>query len=167
MNTTEGLHFRAATESDLDRCYEIEKSAYTANQAASKAKILKRIQTYPEGFMLLQRSDQILGFISAGACYQVDLAKEEFKALIGHDPLGDKIVIMSVVIDPREQRKGLANAMLKNFISQMKATNKNEIHLICQTSLLPLYEDHGFVDQGVSDSNYGGLSWHEMALILN
>lgn len=160
------LVFRQATPSDLDRCFEIETTAYAGDEAATKEKILTRIQTYPEGFIVLENHTEIIGFINAGATHQVELSDEAFKELVGHDPLGQYIVIMSVVVDPRYQRQGFASLLLDNFIKQMQQLAKKEIYLICQTELIPLYAKHGFVHLGESDSEHGGLSWHEMSLSL-
>jgi len=160
------LHFRQATEQDTDRCFAIETSAYSASQAASKEKILKRIKTYSQGFIVLEKENQIIGFINAGACFAVQLADDDFKQMIGHDSLGDKTVIMSVVVHPDYQRQGIANIMLKNFIEHTKNLKKTEIHLMCETALIDLYARHGFIELGISDSNYAGLNWHEMSLTL-
>jgi len=96
----------------------------------------------------------------------VQLADDDFKQMLGHDPLGDKIVIISVVVHPDYQRQGIANTMLKNFIAHTKGLKKTEIHLMCETALIALYASHGFIEREISDSNYAGLNWHEMSLTL-
>ena len=160
------FNIRSAKISDVDRCFEIETSAYAGEEAATKEKILKRIQTYPEGFLVLANSEEIVGFINSGATDKVELSDEEFKELVGHDPDGKYIVIMSVVIHPKYQGKGLASLLMKSFINAMKEMGKTEIYLICQTELLTMYTKYGFVHLGESDSDHGGLSWHEMSLSL-
>jgi len=160
------LNIRNVTEQDIDRCYEIETTAYTGDEAASKEKILKRIRTYPEGFIVLENEREIVGFINAGATDNVVLSDEEFKELIGHDPAGKQIVIMSVVVHPDYQLQGMAARLMDAFIGRMKAMRKQEIYLICQTELIPMYAKFGYQDLGPSDSDHGGLSWHEMSLTL-
>ncbi|MFT6735173.1 MAG: hypothetical protein ACJAS9_003376 [Polaribacter sp.] len=61
-------------------------------------KNFRRITEYPEGFMFLENSEEIIGFINSAATHKVELSLEE---LIGHDPSGEHIVIMSVVIHPK------------------------------------------------------------------
>lgn len=160
------LVLRAAKENDLDRCFEIESISYSGDEAASKEKIQKRIATYPEGFLVLENSQEIIGFINAGATHKVELSDEEFKELIGHNPDGKFIVIMSVVVDPKYQKQGMANILMKQFIQNMKKLEKKEIHLICQTHLIDMYTKHGFVYLGKSESDHGGMSWHDMSLAL-
>jgi len=157
---------RTVKEKDLERCFEIESVAYAGDEAATKEKILKRINTYPEGFIVLENKDEIIGFINSGATHKVELSDEAFKELIGHDSTGAHIVIMSVVIHPKYQRQGLASKLMNSFISSMKKQNKKEIYLICQTELVLMYAKYGFIHLGESDSEHGGLSWHEMSLLL-
>jgi len=157
---------REAKESDLDRCYEIETISYAGDEAASKEKILKRIKTYKEGFVILEVDTEIVGFINCGACHEVELSDEEFKELVGHDSSGKHIVIMSVVVDPKFQGKGYSGKLLEHFIAKMKKLGKEDIYLICQTNLIDLYAKYGFKYICESDSDHGGLSWHEMILKL-
>lgn len=160
------LNIRNVTEHDIDRCYEIETVSYGGDEAASKEKILKRIRTYPEGFIVLENEREIIGFINAGATNNVVLSDEEFKELVGHDPKGKQIVVMSVVVHPDYQGQGMASRLMDDFIGRMKAIEKQEIYLICQTELIPMYANFGYKDLGPSDSDHGGLSWHEMSLAL-
>jgi len=160
------INMRLVTEQDLERCFKIETESYAGDEAASKEKILKRIKTYPEGFIILENEEEIIGFVNSGATHKVELSDEEFKELVGHDPSGLHIVIMSVVIHPKYQRRGFANLLLNHFIGAMKEMGKSNIYLICQTELIDLYAHHGFKHLGESGSNHGGLSWHEMSLQL-
>ncbi|MEG3755619.1 N-acetyltransferase [Psychromonas arctica] len=160
------FNIREAKTSDLDRCYEIERAAYAGDEAASKEKILCRIQQYPQGFLILENDIEIIGFVNSGATHHVQLSDEAFKELVGHDAAGKHIVVMSVVVHPDYQGKGYADTLLSAFIAQMQALKKSDIYLICQTELIHLYAKHGFTHLGPSDSLHGGLSWHEMSLSL-
>ena len=160
------LNIRNVKESDLDRCFEIENDSYAGDEAATKEKILTRIKTYPDGFIVIENKDEVIGFINSGATHHVELSDEEFKELIGHDPQGKYIVIMSVVVHPKYQGQGLANRLMSYFINRMRELGKAEIYLICQTELINMYSKHGFIHIGESDSSHGGLSWHEMSLSL-
>ena len=159
-------NIRIVTENDLDRCFEIESVSYAGDEAASRSKILKRILRYPEGFIVLENRSEIIGFINSGATHRVELSDEEFKELIGHDPKGAHIVVMSVVVHPDYQGKGHASMLLDSFTKTMKTAGKTDIYLICVTEMIGLYEKHGYRNVGVSDSDHGGLSWHEMSLSL-
>ncbi len=158
---------RPAQIKDLNRCYEIESLAYAGDEAASKEKIAKRINSYPQGFIVKEYQNQIVGFINSGACHQVELSDEDFKELVGHDPEGKHIVIMSVVVHPEFQYQGFARELMQAFIQQMKLLNKQDIYLICQTELTDMYAKFGFEYLQASNSEHGGLAWHEMKLVLD
>ena len=157
---------REASIIDLDRCYEIESTAYAGDEAATREKIENRISVYPEGFLVLEMNGEVAGLINSGATDNVQLSDEAFKELVGHDPQGKKIVVMSVAVHPQFQKKGLAGKLIKAFIEKMKAMGKSEVYLICQTGLIDMYASYGFEYIGVSDSEHGGLDWHEMSLSL-
>ena len=160
------LNFRTAVPSDLDRCFEIESVSYAGDEAASREKIGKRIRVYPEGFLVAENEREITGFINCGCAHRIELDDEDFKELVGHDPDGAHVVIMSVAVHPDYQRRGIASRLMRRFIHSMKALGKKDIFLICQQELIPMYAAHGFVHLGPSNSEHGGLSWHEMSLTL-
>ena len=157
------ITIRSVKEQDLDRCFEIESVSYVGDEGATKEKIFKRIQTYPEGFIVIENTDEIIGFVNSGATHKVELSDEEFKELVGHDPSGEHIVIMSVVVHPNYQGKGMASKLMHSFIEAMQKLDKSEIHLICQTELVDMYAKYGFNYLGESSSEHGGMSWHEMS----
>ncbi len=160
------IHIREARLEDLNRCFEIESVSYEGDEAATKEKIEKRIATYPEGFIVLEIDNIIAGFINCGATHTVELSDESFKELVGHTSEGKHIVIMSVVVHPQYQGQGLAGKLLQNFILKMTKLGKSEIFLICQESLVPMYAKYGFKYIAPSDSDHGGMSWHEMSIQL-
>ena len=96
MNASE-LKIRTVTEADLDRCFEIESVAYAGDEAATREKIHKRILAYPEGFVVLENDYEIVGFINCGAAHQVELSDEEFKELVGHDPLEPRVLLLELL----------------------------------------------------------------------
>ncbi len=160
------VNIREVRIQDLDRCFEIESVSYAGDEAASKEKIENRINTYSEGFIVLEQDKTVAGFINCGACNKVELSDEEFKELVGHDSEGKYVVILSVVVHPDFQGKGYAKLLMDSFIEKMTNLHKKEIYLICQTSLVDMYKKSGFVYIGESQSDHGGLSWHEMSLPL-
>jgi len=160
------VNIRTVQEQDLDRCFEIESVSYAGDEAATREKIRKRIKAFPQGFIVLEKDAEVIGFINSGACHEVELSDEEFKELVGHDPEGKHIVILSVVVHPACQGKGMASRLMHEFIARMIALDKSDIYLICQTELIDMYAGYGFVYLQVSNSDHGGMSWHEMSLSL-
>jgi len=161
------IKLREVSMADLNRCYEIETRSYRGEEAASREKIRKRIVVYPQGFVVLEHDGLVVGFINAGATHSVELCNDQLKELVGHDPEGRHIVIMSVAVHPDHQRKGYANRLLTFFIEKMRRYGKSDIYLICQQHLIKMYANHGFRYLSISGSNHGGLNWHEMYLPLD
>lgn len=147
---------------DLDRCEAIERAAYAGDEAATRARIEKRIREYPEGFIVLEHEGLVAGFINCGATDDVDLADEAFKDLEGHDPAGKHVVIFSVAVHPAFQGRGFAGQLLEAFVARMTARSKRSIHLICRRRHIGFYAKYGFIYGGLSSSTHGGLSWHAM-----
>lgn len=158
--------FRQAVPRDADRCFEIESAAYEGEEAATLPKICTRIADYPQGFLVMECSEKIIGFINSGCAHEVVMSDEAFKELIGHDPAAPNVVIMSVVIDPAYQGRGYASVMMKTFVQQMCQAGKQTIHLMCKQRHVDLYAKQGYRYVKPSSSDHGGMSWHEMVMDL-
>ncbi|NOC83847.1 MULTISPECIES: GNAT family N-acetyltransferase [unclassified Ruegeria] len=157
---------RNAQPSDAIRCFEIETDAYEGDEAATLEKIAKRIEVYPDGFLVLEVEGEIVGFVNCGCAYNVEMSDEEFKELVGHDPGAPNVVIMSVVVDPAHQGKGLSRALMTEFVGRMRKMGKSAIYLMCKEHHVPLYQRFGYNYLRPSTSDHGGMTWHEMSMQL-
>ena len=157
---------RQARSEDAARCYEIESTAYEGDEAATLAKIQKRIAEYPQGFLVMELDCRVAGFINSGCAYEVAMSDEAFKELVGHDPAAPNVVVMSVVIDPAFQGRGYASALMSAFVGRMRQAGKASIHLMCKERHVGLYRRQGFRYMRPSASDHGGMSWHEMVMEL-
>lgn len=158
--------FRNATLTDAKCCFDIETAAYEGDEAATRDKIARRIAEYPQGFVLLEGDDDVIGFINSACAQEVDMSDEAFKELTGHDPDAPNVVILSVVVDPAWQGHGHARALMVEFIARMTALGKQTIHLMCKAHHVPMYEKFGYRYVRPSASDHGGMTWHEMVLPL-
>ena len=158
------ITFRQPTLKDAERCYQIETTAYEGDEAATLENIRTRIARYPQGFLILEQGDEIVGFINSGCAHNVVMSDEEFKELIGHDPLAPNVVIMSVVVSPEHQGKGFSTLLMRRFVEQMQRLGKKTIHLMCKEQHVALYAKLGYQYVQPSPSDHGGMSWHEMVM---
>lgn len=158
--------FRAPTQHDVERCYDIEISAYEGDEAATKEKIALRIAEYPQGFLVMQVGEKIVGFINSGCAHEVKMSDEEFKQLVGHDPAATNVVIMSVVVAPEEQGNGYSSLLMREFVGRMRDMGKTAIYLMCKERHVALYEKFGYRYLRPSESDHGGMAWHEMRMAL-
>ncbi|MDM9594718.1 Ribosomal protein S18 acetylase RimI [Pseudomonas guariconensis] len=159
-------HLRQATSKDVDRCYQIEISAYEGDEAATREKIATRIAQYPEGFLVLELEGVVIGFINSGCAFDVVMSDESFKELVGHDAQAPNVVIMSVVVDSAFQGRGFAGLLMSHFVDQMRQRGKATIHLMCKDRHVGLYEKMGYRYVQPSASDHGGMAWHEMVMAL-
>lgn len=158
--------FRPAVPADAQRCFQIESTAYEGDEAATLEKIRTRIAQYPEGFQVMELGGWIAGFINSGCAHDVVMSDEAFKELVGHDPQAPNVVIMSVVLDPEYQGKGYASRMMAQFVHDMVQRHKSSIHLMCKERHVGLYERMGYTYVRPSPSEHGGMSWHELTMLL-
>ncbi|RLJ41160.1 ribosomal protein S18 acetylase RimI-like enzyme [Litoreibacter meonggei] len=158
--------FRYASPSDAKRCFDVETLAYDEDEAATLEKISKRIAEYPQGFLILEVGKEIVGFINSGCACEVEMSDEDFKELIGHDPAAPNVVIMSVVVDPAYQGRGLSTKLMSEFVRRMTESKKESIHLMCKEHHVSLYEKFGYRYTQPSTSAHGGVQWHEMMMKL-
>lgn len=158
--------FRTAAPSDATRCFDIETAAYEGDEAATLEKIAKRIAIYPQGFLILEANNSIVGFVNSGCAHDVEMSDEDFKELIRHDPTAPNVVIMSVVVDPEHQGQGLSTALMVEFAKRMADMEKATIHLMCKVHHVTLYEKFGYRYIQPSASDHGGMQWHEMIMEL-
>lgn len=108
----------------------------------------------------------MVGFINCGSAEKVEMSDEDFKELVGHDPNASNVVIMSVVVDPSQQGKGLSRALMVEFVERMRKMDKATIHLMCKKHHVTLYEKLGYTYLRASASDHGGMTWHEMSMAL-
>lgn len=166
LTMTAQISFRHAIPADAERCFEIEAGAYEGDEAATLVKISKRIAQYPQGFLVLEADGRIVGFINSGCAHTVVMSDEAFKELVGHDASAANVVIMSVVVDTAEQGKGYAKMLMSGFVERMRAMEKQTIHLMCRDRHVALYEKLGYRYVQPSDSDHGGMAWHDMMMTL-
>ena len=155
---------RQAAAEDAERGYQIEIGAYEGDEAATLEKIRTRIGQYPQGFLILEQGDEIVGFINSGCAHDVVMSDEAFKELVGHDPLAANVVIMSVVVAPEHQGKGFSKLLMGQFVELMQGQGKKTIHLMCKEQHVQLYARMGYEYVLPSPSNHGGMTWHEMVM---
>ena len=54
--------------------------------------------------------------------------------------------------------------LLKRAIDDAGKQGRRGLVLTCKERLVPYYAKFGFVNEGVSSSTHGGVTWHQMRL---
>ncbi|CAG8649810.1 18906_t:CDS:2 [Acaulospora morrowiae] len=186
------LTFKYVSESDVERAFELESQGYPPEEAATLEKLIYRQKHAPELFLgaylstsstlphtssSLQSSQLILiGFIVSTLTISPSLTEE---SMSHHDPSGKTVCIHSVCVDKHYRRRGVALALLKEYIKRLgkdfrELDRENEgkrkyerIVLISHDYLIPLYQKAGFVFKGESQIVHGNEKWFDLVLDLN
>jgi ribosomal protein S18 acetylase RimI-like enzyme len=156
------LVIRSATPEDATLCYVIEAQCFEPSEAATQARIRTRIDLYPEGFLVAELDDQIIGFTNSGATHKDDLSDESLKDMVGHEDNGANLVVFSLAVLPAHQGHGYARRLIDELASRAKLLRKQHVLLLCKSNLVAFYTKLGFEDAGLSQSNHGGYAWHQM-----
>ncbi len=159
------IKIRHANKFDVVGCHETESACYTTD-GATKEKIRKRIKLYPEGFLIAESEEKIIGLINSAATDKEDITDEEFKDMVCHTKDGRNMVIFSLAVLPEFQGNGISKQLMSRFIKISKDLKKEKILLICKSELITYYQNYGFLYVKKSKSKHGGFEWHEMYLPL-
>ena len=81
-----------------------------------------------------------------------------------HEEQGDWQMIFGVNTIPAYRRCGLAEQLLKRAIADAKAQGRKGLVLTCKDKLIHYYAKFGFVNEGVSASVHGNVTWYQMRL---
>lgn len=160
------LKIRRVKDNDLDDCYRVESACYTSD-GATMEKIQKRIKLFPEGFLVAESKNEIIGLINSASTDKEDITDEELKDMVSHDKDGKNMVIFSLAVLPEFQGNGISKQLMLRFIAVSKNLKKEKILLLCKSELIPYYQNYGFLYGGKSKSKHGGFEWYEMYLPLN
>ena len=160
------MRIRHAEISDLDTVSKLESEGFPPSEADTKEVIKDRLNKFSDCFWLLDDYGEIYAFIAGMATDEHDLNDEMFKHSEMYNPDGDWLIILSVVTGKNQRHKGYASDIMNQVIADTKAQNRKGIVLTCKEELLPFYSKFGFVNEGISQSNLGGVKWYQMRLDL-
>lgn len=149
---------------DLDRLATIEAASYPKAEAASKESIKKRMESFPECFWILEEDGVIKSFINGMATDEEDLTDIMYDDASMHKKDGEWQMIFSVVTEKSYRGKGLAKQVMNKVIEDCKARKRKGIVLTCKDRLRLFYEEFGYKDEGISQSNHGDTIWYKMRL---
>ena len=77
---------------------------------------------------------------------------------------GKVICILSVATEPNLQRRGIAAKLIETLIAKAKERGMDAVSLACKDKLVHYYAKFGFVLNGISASEHGGVQWNDMIL---
>ena len=158
------MRLRYGRVEDLKALAEIEKECFPAQEVIPEEVYCERLQILPDQFWILEEDGEIAGFIHAMASDEEHIQDSLYHNLEMYREDGDWLMILSVDTPERYRRRGHAAKLLERVIDDAGKKGKKGLVLACKESLIPFYEKFGFVNEGISQSVFGGVQWYEMRL---
>ena len=159
------MNIRNGRISDVDELTAIEAECFPAAEAAERKSFEDRLKHYADHFWILEDDNgKIISFVNGMVTDEEHLTDKMYEKASMHDENGAWQMIFGVNTLPKYRKNGYAEAVLRNVISDAKEQSRKGLVLTCKEKLIHFYGKLGFVDEGVSDSEHGGVVWHEMRL---
>ena len=158
------MNIRHATLEDLDILDKVENECFPPNEAASRKALEGRLKVYPNHFWLLEDGDQVVSFVNGMVTDLPDLCDEMFDDPHMHNDKGAWQMIFGVNTIPAYRKRGCAGQLLEQASKQAREQGRKGLVLTCKDKLVHYYAKFGFVSEGVSQSEHGGVVWYQMRL---
>jgi ribosomal-protein-alanine N-acetyltransferase len=129
---------REALKEDLRQVSRIEKISFKDPYPLSLLSFLLMIS--PEYFLVAEASGKIIGYVSA-------LVEK-----------GEKAHLVSIAVDPKHRRVGVARVLLEALIRKLKARGIKELSLevrVSNRAARQLYRSLGFKEESIIKAYYG------------
>ncbi|NLT08699.1 MAG: GNAT family N-acetyltransferase [Ruminococcus sp.] len=160
----QGLNIRKAGISDLDTVTELERSCFPVPEAAGRKAFELRLQNYPECFWLLEIDGQIISMINGMTTDVKELCDEMYSGTDMYAADGKWLMLFGVATAPAYRKSSFASKLMERVIEDTKKHGRWGIVLTCKEELIPFYSRFGFVSEGISSSEHGGVKWYQMRL---
>lgn len=159
------MNIRNGRISDVDELTAIEAECFPVAEAAERKSFEDRLKHYADNFWILEDDNgKIISFVNGMVTDEEHLTDKMYENASMHNENGAWQMIFGVNTLPKYRKKGYAETVLRNVISDAKEHGRKGLVLTCKEKLIHFYGKLGFVDEGVSDSEHGGVVWHEMRL---
>ncbi|PAK87553.1 GNAT family N-acetyltransferase [Lentilactobacillus parakefiri] len=157
------LVYQPALISELPAIIKIERSGFSPAEAATKAAMRQRIQSYPETFLTAHNQDhQLVGYVVGPASTDRYINDDLFADAQPNDPNAPYQTILSLAVHPDYQHRGVAGGLLEELGMISKQQHRKAISLTCLRTLVSFYEQHGYQNEGPSASTHAGETWYNM-----
>ena len=159
------MNIRNGRISDVDELTAIEAECFPAAEAAERKSFEDRLKHYADHFWILEDDNgKIISFVNGMVTDEEHLTDEMYENTSMHNENGAWQMIFGVNTLPKYRKNGYAETVLRRVIDDAKKQGRKGLVLTCKEKLIHFYGKLGFVDEGVSDSEHGGVVWHEMRL---
>ena len=155
---------RTAVPTDAAALAEVEALCFPAAEAAPEQQFRDRLQAYAGHFWLMFDGETLISFVDGMVTDQPDLTDDLYENAALHSETGAWQMIFGVNTIPAYRKRGCAGMLLERAIEDARQQGRRGLVLTCKERLMPYYAKFGFVNEGVSGSTHGGVTWYQMRL---
>ena len=158
------MEIRNATMDDLQAIAAVEAACFPAAEAATAEEFAGRLAHYAGHFWLLFEQGELVAFVDGFCTDTPDLTDEMYADAALHDENGAWQMIFGVNTIPAYRKHGYAGELIKCAIEDARKQERKGLVLTCKDHLVHYYAKFGFENEGVSESEHGGVKWNQMRL---
>ena len=108
--------------------------------------------------------DELVSFVNGMVTDRPDLTDDMYARAALHNEQGAWQMIFGVNTIPAYRKHGYAGELLKCAIEDARKHGRKGLVLTCKDHLVQYYAKFGFENEGVSESEHGGVKWNQMRL---
>ena len=158
------MKIRQARFSDLDRIIEIELENFSLEEAIPRSVFEAHLREIQTSFLVAEKEGRVLGYIEGPVVPHRHLQDQSFTEEVeDHSHIsGGYISVTCLSIAKEAQDLGVGKRLLTALREVAVEQEREGINLTCHDYLILYYEKHGFVNEGISQSNFAGETWYDM-----
>jgi len=156
------MEIRLAAMDDLAAVTALEAVCFPPAEAAQEDSLRARLAAYPNHFWLLEDEGRLVSFVNGLVTDAYDLTDEMYERAEMHDENGAWQMIFGVNTIPAYRKHGYAGQLLQCAIEDARKQGRKGLVLTCKEKLIAYYAKFGFVNEGISESVHGNVTWYQM-----
>ena len=158
------MQIRTATINDLTAIAQVEAACFPPAEAATADEFKDRLEHYANHFWLMFDNDKLIAFVDGFCTDNPNLTDEMYAKADMHNESGAWQMIFGVNTLPEYRKQGYAAELLNQAIMDATIQGRKGLVLTCKDKLIPYYSKFGFVNEGISESVHGNVTWYQMRL---
>lgn len=157
-----------SNEEEIKQAIDVEQTCFPPHEACSIKHMRERINQAGSLFMVAKEkaTNKVVGILNGIATDERKFKDEFFTNATLHQEDGKTIMLTGLAVLPDYQRKGIAKAMMNQYVLIQAYQDRSFLVLTCLENKLKMYRKLGFSDCGIADSTWGNEVWHEMIRVL-
>lgn len=156
------MQLRHARAEDVEQVAVLEQLSFHPEEQISEAVLSYYLTELPETCLVMEDGGGIAGYLLA-----IPIAEERVTDAIFHEPQtvkveGEYLAIACLTAAPDYMGQGVGRLLLAALKEVAVTKQVKGISLTCKDELISYYQQQGFEDIGLSQSQLGGGIWYDM-----